>query len=47
MKKLAKLHKGKCLSEKYINAQILSEDLKVEDIKIYECRDSKLNKILK
>jgi hypothetical protein len=33
-------------AEKYINAQILSKDLKVEDIKIYECRDSKLDKIL-
>lgn len=33
-------------AEKYINAQILEKNLKMEDIKIYECRDSKLDKLL-
>ena len=33
-------------AEKYINAQILAQNLKIEDVKIYECRDSKLDKLL-
>lgn len=34
-------------AEQYINSRLLEENLTQEDVKIYECRDSKLDKILK
>lgn len=34
-------------AEQYINSLLLQQNLTQEDVKIYECRNSKLDKILK
>jgi hypothetical protein len=34
-------------AEQYIKSKLLEQNLTEEDVKIYECRDSKLDKILK
>lgn len=34
-------------AEQYIKSKLLEQNLTEEDVRIYECRDSKLDKILK